>query len=402
VSSAGIRSHSFTLLLFFVAGVVICWAQGNGAQADGQAGSRQSAEASADPAEVFHRGQDALSRGDLQEAERDFRRVTELDPRSGAAYANLGVVYMRRKQWSEALGMLEKARQLLPEIAGIRLNIGLAYYRRNEFLKAIPAFESVVREQPDALQPRYLLGLCYFFVDRWADASETLEPLWGRESENFPYLYVLSNAAHRAGRTELDERASAQLVKVGNDSAEYHLFAGKYHLNREEYDLAIGEFEAAAKADPKLPFVHFNLGLAYLKKQEYDEARQQFLKDAALEPDLALNYDELGQVYWLIEDDKNAERSFREALALDSRLANSHLGLARIYQRQKKYAAALAEADAALKADPARTDAHYIRGQLLLHLGRKQEAKKEMTAAAQGEKPGGAPVPSPELLQDRR
>jgi len=405
VSSVGIRSHRFILLAGLLAGVVTCLGQANGtgAGAQTQTGARRPAGAAADPAEVFQRGQEALSRGDLEGAERDFRRVTRLDPRSGAAYANLGVVYMRRKQWSEALAMLEKAKQLLPQMAGIRLNIGLAYYRQNEFLKAIPAFESVVREQPDAPQPRYLLGLCYFFADRWADAAGTLEPLWPQESENFPYLYVLSNAAHRAGRTELDERASTQLVKVGNDSAEYHLFAGKYHLNREEYDLAIGEFEAAARADPQLPFVHFNLGLAYLKKQQYEQARQEFLEDAALEPDLALNYDELGQVYWLIEDDKNAEKSYREALALDSRLANSHLGLARIYQRQQKYAAALAEADAALKTDPARTDAHYIRGQLLLHLGRKEEAKKEMTAAAEvSQSPGAAPVPSPELLQDQR
>jgi len=95
--------------------------------------------------------------------------------------------------------------------------------------------------------------------------------------------------------------------------------------------------------------------------------------------------------------------SVREALGLDSRLANSHLGLARIYQRRQKYAAALAEADAALAADPARTDAHYIRGQLLLRLGRKQEARKEMTAAAGvGGQPGAAPLPSPELLQDQR
>lgn len=391
------------MLLCLVAGVATCSAQGSSLGAGGQTGARKSGGASAGPAEVFQRGQQALSRGDLDEAERDFRRVTALDPGAGAAYANLGVVYLRRKQWSEALAMLEKAKHLLPQMGGIRLNIGLAYYRQNEFLKAIPAFESVVREQPDALQPRYLLGLCYFFVDRWTDAAAMLEPLWPRESENFPYLYVLANAAHRAGRTELDERASAQLLKVGNDSAEYRLFAGKYHLDREEYDLAIGEFEAAAKADPKLPFVHFNLGLAYLKKQEYEQARQQFLKDAALEPDLALNYDELGQVYWLVEDDKNAEKSFRAALGLDSRLANSHLGLARIYQRQQKYAAALAEADAALKADPARTDAHYIRGQLLLHLGRRQEARKEMTAAAGvGEQPGAAPLPSPELLQDLR
>ena len=85
---------------------------------------------------------------------------------------------MRRKQWTKALEMLDKAERLAPQVAGIRLNIGLAYYRQNEFLNAIPQFESVLRDEPDALQPRHLLGLCYLFAERWADAANTLEPLW--------------------------------------------------------------------------------------------------------------------------------------------------------------------------------------------------------------------------------
>src|SRR5215475_1000707 len=122
-----------------------------------------------DPAVLFERGERALKENSLGEAESDFRQVLAIDPHAGAAYANLGVVYMRRKQWPRALEALNRAKQLLPGVAGIRLNIGLAYYRQNEFLKAIPPFESVVREQPGAVQPRYLLGLCYFFADRWAD-----------------------------------------------------------------------------------------------------------------------------------------------------------------------------------------------------------------------------------------
>jgi cytochrome c-type biogenesis protein CcmH/NrfG len=148
------------------------------------------ASSPADPAKLFQLGQDALTRGRLDEAERDFRQVLQLDPQSGGAYANLGVVYMRRKQWTQALESLHKAEHLMPQLAGIRLNIGLAYYRQNEFLKATPPFESVVRDQPDAPQPRYLLGLCYFFADRWADAAATLEPLWAQESAQFPYLPV--------------------------------------------------------------------------------------------------------------------------------------------------------------------------------------------------------------------
>jgi tetratricopeptide (TPR) repeat protein len=325
-----------------------------------------------------------------------------MDPKAGPAYANLGVVYMRGKQWAKALQALNEAEELMPNVPGIRLNIGLAYYRQNEFLKAIPPFESVVREQPDALQPRYLLGLCYFFAERWADAAATLEPLWTQESGHLPYLYVLSNAAHRAGQKELDERAAAQLIKLGDGSPEYHLFVGKSHLNLKQYDQALAEFQAAANGNPKLPFVHFNLGLTYLKQQDFEHARDEFLKDAEVEPDLALDYDQLGEVYWLMQDDKNAEKSYREALRRDAHLVNSRMGLAKIYQRQQKYSQALAEIDAADKIDPARSDVHYTRGQVLLHLGRSQESKKELEAAVQlkAKQEEAGSVPSPELLQD--
>jgi tetratricopeptide (TPR) repeat protein len=357
---------------------------------------------------IFQHGQDALNHGRLEEAEHDFHQILALDPQAGAAYANLGVVYMRRKQWTKALEMLRNAEHMMPQVAGIRLNIGLAYYHQNEFLLAIPPFESVVRDQPDALQPRYLLGQCYFFADRWADAADTLEPLWAQESTQLNYLYVLSIAAHRAHRKELDERATAQLVRVGEGSPEYHLFMGKAHLNLEQYDLALEEFQAAAAADSRLPFVHFNLGLTYLKKQDYERSRDEFLKDMAVESDLALNYDELGDVYSLMQQDSDAEKSYRSALRLDSRLINSQVGLAKVYQREEKYTQALAAIDSAGKLDPNRTDIHYLRGQVLLHLGRKAEGQKELETAVRIDNERRTEhqkqietesVPSPELLQ---
>jgi tetratricopeptide (TPR) repeat protein len=411
VSSARITSLAFVLLLLVelaTANPALQSSSAPAANGHGNTATGVSAlEKGTDPAKLFQRGQNALTHGQLDDAERDFRAVLQIDPQSGAAYANLGVVYMRRKQWNRALEALQKAEHLIPQVAGIRLNIGLAYYRQNEFLKAIPPFESVLRDQPDSLQARYLLGQCYFFADRWAEAANTLEPLWTQESEQLPYLYVLSNAAHRAGRKDLDDRATTQLIKLSDGSPEYHLFVGKYHLNLGQYDAALAEFQAAADGNPKLPFVHFNLGYTHLKKQQYPLALQEFQKDAAIEPDVALNYDAMGDVYWLMQDDKNAEKSYREALSRDPRLVNPHLGLARIYQREEKYSAALVEIEAAGKLDPARTDVHYMHGQVLLHLGRKQEAKKELEAAALArDEPNSGPekqvksVPSPEILQD--
>src|SRR5205807_7500714 len=220
--------------------------------------------------------------------------------------------------------------------------------------------------------------LCYFFTERWADAADTPEPLWTQESGHLSYLYVLSIAAHRSHKKELDERATAQLIKTGEGSPEFHLFMGKAHLNLEQYDMALADFQAAAEANPKLTFVHFNLGLAYLKKQDYEHARDEFLKDAAVEPDLALNYDELGDVYSLLQQDSDAEKSYREALRRDPRMVNPYVGLAKIYQREEKYPQALKAIDSAGKIDPVRTDIRYLRGQVLIHMGRKEEGRKEL------------------------
>ncbi|MGA8866509.1 MAG: tetratricopeptide repeat protein [Candidatus Sulfotelmatobacter sp.] len=365
----------------------------------------------ADPALLFQRGQAALSGGRLDEAERDFRQVLAANPQVGGAYANLGVVYMRRKQWTQALDMLHQAEHLLPDVAGIRLNIGLVYYRQSEFLKAIPPFESVVRNQPDALQPRYLLGECYFFAERWADAAATLQPLWPQESTQPLFLYMLSMSAHKAGNKELDEKAWGQLIKTGHGDPQFDLLMGKEHLQLEQYDLALNELQAAARSAPRLPFVHFNLGLTYLKKQDYEHARDEFLKDAALEPDLALNYEELGEVYSLMQQDTEAEKNYRAAVGRNPRLVSSWAGLAKIYQREEKYERALNSIDEANKIDPQRTDLHYLRGQILVHMGHKEEGKKELELAvrianekrAEREKQvETGTVPSPELVQEQQ
>src|ERR1700683_1212846 len=69
-----------------------------------------------DPAGIFQAGQNALDHGRLDKAERDFKKVLAIDPRQGGAYANLGVVYMRRKDWPKALTMLGRAEKLLPQV----------------------------------------------------------------------------------------------------------------------------------------------------------------------------------------------------------------------------------------------------------------------------------------------
>jgi tetratricopeptide (TPR) repeat protein len=360
---------------------------------------------------LFLEGEVALRNGDLVRAETVFQRVTALDPQSAGAFSNLGVIAMRRQAWTKALAYLEKAAQLAPAVSGIRLNIGLVYFREGDYHRAISPLKSVLHDGSGSLQAQYLLGLCYFFTDRAAEAVQTLEPLWSQESSNMNFLYVLGAGAHLAGKEELEDRALARLVEVGQDTPEFHLLLGKAHLNRLDYDGALQEFQRAAAADPKLPFVHFNLGLALMNKQNFEAARDEFRKDIALEPDVALNYDQLGTVYSYLQNQSEAEKCFHEAIKKDAHLASPHFGLAKIWQSQGKYSHALIELDAAEKLLPDDYHIRFVRGQVLVRLGRKQEAQKELKLAAEmlaersKQNPRAEqvqPVPSPEVTSEPR
>ena len=361
-----------------------------------------------DPRTWFAKGQAALQAGDLDSAEVAFRKVLVVDPQAGSAYANLGVIAIRRKNWDHAITLLHKAEKLEPKMAGIRLNIGIVEYRRGNYAAAIAPLSTVLRDQPDSQQARYLLGLCQVFTKKFAEAVTVLEPLWSEKSNDVLYLYLIDIAAVESGQKELDEKILSRMVVVGGGTPEFHLIMGKAFLNRYEVAEGKAELERAAEGNPDLPFLHLNLGITYMRMGDNERAEAEFRRDIALEPDLADNYEQLGILYSRMQRDEDAEKSFREALKRDARSAGAYLGLAKLYQKQNKPETGLKMIDAALRLSPDIHGGHFLRGRILTQLGRREEARVEFAAAQKGmqgkldkereaQDEDRVPVPNPEL-----
>ena len=96
-------------------------------------------------------------------------------------------------------------------------------------------------------------------------------------------------------------------------------------------------------------------------------------------------------------------------MQLEPRILDAHLGLAKVYQRQSQYEKGLAELEAAAKLDPESSRLHYLRGQILVRMGRKEEAQKELDTSVrissarrdQRQKElEGEPIPNPELTRE--
>ena len=210
--------------------------------------------------DLFRAGEQLLRSGDLDGAEHAFRAGLQKDASNAGAHVNLGVIYMRRKHWPQALKEFHRAEVLAPEVAGIHWNIGLAQYRQNNFTDAIAPLQKAVRLQPDAQQSTYLLGLCYFLTERYDEAVQRLEPLWAGQLNNVQYLYALGIAAGEAHRTDLEQQAMVRLRATGGDSAEMHLLRGKALLARDQPGEALAELEQAAHPEPSPSFCLFLFG----------------------------------------------------------------------------------------------------------------------------------------------
>ncbi len=347
-----------------------------------QAGSQAIPGSSPDPATLFHQGVQAMQNSQFTLAEDRFREVIALEPSSASPYINLGVTYMREKRWDEALVLLRKAQLLAPKQAGVLLNLGLAYYRKNDYAAAAVPFAESLRLAPDSLQARYLLGLCYFFTNKYGDATETMSPLWEKEANNLNYLYVLSIAASKASNLLLQKKAFEQMLAVGKDSPEFHLYVGKAWLAEDDTGKALSEFRAAAAARPELPLIHYFLGRTYLEQHAYPLAEEELTKDVALEPDFAYSYEDLGILYAQQHQSEKAEYSFQMAIKRDGTLVNSYVGLAKLYREMNRYQEALDMLDKAEVLAPQSASVHYTRAQTLARLGQSAKARLEFEAAA--------------------
>src|SRR5580704_9552509 len=98
---SGFRKMACPLVMGLVSGLGL--AAGAGAQESAPTAKKST---QLDPQALFAKGQAALQEGDLDGAEKAFRKVLTIDPRAGAAYSNLGVIAMRRKDWNQALPLL--------------------------------------------------------------------------------------------------------------------------------------------------------------------------------------------------------------------------------------------------------------------------------------------------------
>src|SRR5919107_5674691 len=107
---------------------------------------------------AFYVGLSSLQVGDDVRAEARLKEATQLAPDEPAAWADLGLLFMRQRQFDPAGETLEKARQLAPENAGLYVLFGQLESARGNSAEAAKHFRRAAELDQRNLKALYALG----------------------------------------------------------------------------------------------------------------------------------------------------------------------------------------------------------------------------------------------------
>jgi tetratricopeptide (TPR) repeat protein/membrane protease YdiL (CAAX protease family) len=105
--------------------------------------------------DLVTRADDALNRGDLDEAIANYDRALELEPNNAALYYNRGLAHHRKNNLAQALADAEEAVRLNPDLVDVFYLRGTVHQARGDLDEAVRDYDEALRRQPDSLGARH-------------------------------------------------------------------------------------------------------------------------------------------------------------------------------------------------------------------------------------------------------
>ena len=134
-------------------------------------------------------------------------------------------------------------------------------------------------------------------------------------------------------------------------SAEY-CNRGKKHIEKEQYDLAIAEFNSAIIINPKLFEAFFWRGVTYYNKGNYEKAIRDFNKTIKIKPKYIYAYLNRGNTYNDKGEHEKAITDYTKVIEINPRYAHAYNSRGMVYCDKGEYEQAISDFSKAILIDP--------------------------------------------------
>lgn len=319
--------------------------------------------------------------GKFAEAEAVWKSVLSREPNNYQVCAHIGLLEARQEHYKLAIPYYRKALNLNPNMPAVKLDLGLSLFKAGDLRGAIQTFEPLIKSESrgssEQIRLATLIGLAHFGLGDFAAAVPYLKQAADADPKNLPLRMTLAQSCLSSKQYECVLHVYREILAINPDSAEADVLAGQAYDELKNDGGALEEFQAAVKADPKLPNVHFGYGYLLWKGQKLDQAAEEFRAELANNPDNALALTYLGDTEIKLNHPDQALPHLEHAIRIQPSNALAHIDLGIAYENLGKKDEALAELKIAEKLGPADSQVHWHLGRLYQAMGRREEARAE-------------------------
>jgi len=224
-------------------------------------------------------------------------------------------------------------------------------------------------------------GMAALEASRFPEAAQHLESAVKLAPDDVASRFYLTTALVNAGRATDALPHFEKLVAAQPDVFEIRLNYGHTLVGLKQFEAALTQLERANELKPGDARVLYQLGYAELASGSAEDARTRFTEVLKATPDDADARYGLAQASLQLGDLERAETDLRDLAKQEPRYAESLLDVADAYQRQGDLTKA-AELYAEFPANP---EAAQRAGELLVELGKAEEALSSLESATEKE-----------------
>jgi tetratricopeptide (TPR) repeat protein len=254
-----------------------------------------------------------------------------------------GMLLEEAGRGTEAAGVYEQALKLAPNDSGLLFKMAVVQLAAGDYGHAIRLFLLHLRIQP-----------------RDGDA-----------------LFYLAQAYHLNGQDGLALKTIRECVKAAPDNAQAWQKYGEMTCASGDNQAGLQLLLKARRLDPTLENIGLDIGTAYFNTMDFPNAVKYFAQASAERPGDSSVLALLASAEVKLSQWQDARSVFERILAIKQDDVDSLLGLGECELELKQYGEAIDTLQHVLRADPARSQAHYYLSRAYSGLGRTAEARHE-------------------------
>jgi superkiller protein 3 len=137
------------------------------------------------------RANNYLNAGQLDDAEREFKKAVEAKP-NAVSYTSLGYVYQRKKQYDQAMEQYQTALKIDPNYVNALNNLAVIYFETGKTTEAIELVKEAMNINPESADSYLNLGTFYRQTGRRAEAINIFRQGWQLAPDDSRFSYQLA------------------------------------------------------------------------------------------------------------------------------------------------------------------------------------------------------------------